>query len=188
MTEVALSKEVVEAVQQAVDARIHALAPRVGIGYDIHRFSQDRALVLCGVEVPSAVGGLLGHSDADAATHAIIDAVLGAAALGDIGHFFPDSDARWKNVSSLHLLKTCRLRVETEGYRVSSVDVTIITEKPVLAPHVPKMRETLGGALELPPSAVSVKATTNEKLGAVGSLEGLAAIACAVLVRTGVTP
>lgn len=159
-----------------------AMAPRVGVGYDIHRFSEGRALVLGGVDVPSDVG-LAGHSDADAATHAIIDAMLGAACLGDIGHFFPDTDPQWKGVSSLKLLDACRERVEREGWRTSSVDVTIIAEKPKLAPHIPRMRETLAGVLRLSPGAVSLKATTHEGLGTLGRREGLAAIACAMLVR-----
>lgn len=185
MTETALPQEVAEAVQRLVDARIGAFSPRVGIGYDVHRFAEDRALVLGGVEVPSDVGGLLGHSDADAATHAIIDAMLGAAALGDIGHFFPDTDERWRGVSSLRLLEECRARVEAAGYRVTSVDVTIVAERPKLAPHIPRMREALSRVLRLPIDAVSLKATTHERLGALGRREGLAAIACATLMPGG---
>jgi 2-C-methyl-D-erythritol 2,4-cyclodiphosphate synthase len=183
MSESALSPELLEAVNRAVDARVAALAPRVGIGYDIHRFVSGRPLILGGVEV-AADQGLEGHSDADAATHAVIDAILGAACLGDIGHFFPDTDPRWKGADSQRLLAGCRERIEAEGWRVSSVDVTVIAEKPRLAPHVPAMRQALARTLGLSVDAVSLKATTHEKLGALGRREGLAAIACALLMRS----
>lgn len=179
MTETALSQEVLEAIDRAVEARIRDLTPRVGIGYDIHRFSEGRPLILGGMDVPSDLG-LIGHSDADAATHAIIDAMLGAACLGDIGHMFPDSDPQWKGASSLDLLRAVQTRVREAGFDVSSVDVTIIAEKPRLAPHVPIMRGNLERILNAP---VSVKATTHEKLGTLGRREGLAAVACALLIR-----
>jgi 2-C-methyl-D-erythritol 2,4-cyclodiphosphate synthase len=160
MSDTALSEEMLAAIDRAVEARLQALMPRVGIGYDIHRFSDGRALVLGGVDVPSDQG-LLGHSDADAATHAIIDALLGAACLGDIGHLFPDSDAQWKGADSLVLLRAVKARLTEAGFRVGSVDVTIIAEHPKMAPHVPAMRKNLEAILDAP---VSVKATTHEKL------------------------
>jgi 2-C-methyl-D-erythritol 2,4-cyclodiphosphate synthase len=169
------------AVRAAVRETLVSSAPRVGIGYDVHRFVDGRRLVLGGVEVPHDQG-LLGHSDADAPTHAIMDAMLGAAALGDIGQMFPDSDPAHKDANSLDLLKACRERIEDEGYVVASVDVIIIAEKPRLAPHVPDMKQTLGRALGLTPNRVSIKATTHEGLGSFGRGEGIAAMATATLV------
>lgn len=180
-----LSPELLQAVNRAVDARMAAMTPRVGVGYDIHRFIEGRPLILGGVEIASDVGGLEGHSDADAATHAIIDALLGAAAMGDIGHFFPDTDPRWKGANSLHLLAGCLDHLERDGWRVVNVDVTIIAERPKLAPHIQGMRETLAHTLKIPAERVSIKATTHEKLGALGRREGLAALACAAIVRHG---
>lgn len=182
MRETELSPELLAAVERAVDARMAAWAPRVGMGYDIHRFVPGRPLILGGIEIPSEQG-LDGHSDADAATHAVIDAMLGAACLGDIGHFFPDTDPQWKGADSLRLLAACRGRVEDEGWRLSSVDVTVIAERPKLAPHIGAMRARLAEVLGVAVGAVSIKATTHEKLGTLGRREGLAAIACALLVR-----
>lgn len=183
MSESTLTPELLAAVNRAVDARLSALTPRIGLGYDIHRFVANRPLILGGVEIPSDVGGLDGHSDADAATHAVIDALLGAAALGDIGHFFPDTDPQWKGADSLHLLAHCVDRLARDGWRTTNVDVTIIAERPKLAPHVAAMRETLARVLGIPPDRVGVKATTHEKLGTLGRREGLAAIACAAIIR-----
>ena len=180
-----LSPELLEAVNRAVDARLAAMTPRVGIGYDIHRFIEGRPLILGGTEIPSDVGGLEGHSDADAATHAVIDALLGAAALGDIGHFFPDTDPQWKGANSLHLLAAVINRIERDGWRVTNVDVTIIAERPKIAPHIATMRETLAHVIHIPADRIGIKATTHEKLGALGRKEGLAALACAALTRHG---
>lgn len=161
-----------------------ANAPRVGIGYDVHRFQEGRKLVLGGIEIPNEVG-LLGHSDADAAAHAVIDAMLGAAGLGDIGQMFPDTDAAYKGIDSMELLRRTRERIEDEGYVVSSIDVTIVAERPKLAPHTVAMKERLAEVLGLVPSRVGLKATTNERLGSLGRAEGVAAIAAATLVPLG---
>jgi 2-C-methyl-D-erythritol 2,4-cyclodiphosphate synthase len=158
------------------------LVPRSGIGYDVHPFAEGRKLVLGGVDIP-APAGLQGHSDADAATHAIVDALLGAAALGDIGHFFPDSDARYKGMSSLEMLRIVRERLASEGYSVVSVDATIIAERPRLAPFVAEMRANLAHTLAIDLNRVSLKATTHEKMGCLGRGEGLAALAIASIVR-----
>lgn len=171
------------AVQSALREALVSSAPRTGIGYDVHRFAPGRKLILGGIEIP-AEQGLLGHSDADSATHAIIDAMLGAAALGDIGQMFPDSDPALEGISSLKMLRQTRERIEEQGYVVSSVDVVIVAEKPRLAPHVAAMKAALGRVLGLIPSRVSVKATTHEGLGSFGRGEGIAAMACATLVPT----
>ena len=153
---------------------------RIGIGYDSHRFADKRRLILGGVHVPHPQG-LAGHSDADAVTHALIDAILGAAALGDIGHMFPPTDARWRDADSLHLLKTAHLAVVEAGFNFASADITIIAERPPLAPHLDSMREKLSTALVSGFSTVSVKAKTNEGMGWIGRGEGIAVIAVAVL-------
>jgi len=154
---------------------------RVGIGYDVHRLVPGRRLVLAGVEIESELG-LDGHSDADVALHALCDALLGAAALGDIGHHFPSGDARWKDADSLDLLQ--RVRELLADYAIGNVDITIVAERPRLAPHVDLMRTRIGDALGLAVSSVSVKATTNERIGFVGRGEGIAALAVATIVRT----
>ena len=156
--------------------------PRVGMGYDVHRLVEGRKLVLMGVEVPWEKG-LLGHSDADVALHALMDAMLGALALGDIGHLFPDSDDRYLGISSLKLLEAVRDRVAEKGYRVGSADVTIICQRPKLAPYIRAMRETTARALEIPVDCVSVKATTTEGLGFEGEGAGIAAQAVTMLVK-----
>ena len=156
--------------------------PRVGMGYDVHRLVEGRKLVLMGVEV-SWEKGLLGHSDADVALHALMDAMLGALALGDIGHLFPDSDDRYLGISSLKLLEAVRDRVAEKGYRVGSADVTIICQRPKLAPYIRAMRETTARALEIPVDCVSVKATTTEGLGFEGEGAGIAAQAVTMLVK-----
>lgn len=171
-----------EAVQDAVARALASWRPRVGIGYDVHRFAEGRALILGGVDIP-AERGLLGHSDADAVTHAIIDAILGAAALGDIGHFFPDTDPAWKGACSQDLLRTSLRHVTALGYHVVSVDVAVIAEKPKLAPHIRAMRETLAATMAIEADRVSIKATTHEKMGCLGRGEGLAALACATLMQ-----
>ena len=153
---------------------------RIGIGYDSHRFATGRPLILGGQRIPHAVG-LDGHSDADAVAHAVTDAILGAAAAGDIGALFPDADPRWKNADSMELLRQARAVVEGRGYRVSQADITVITEAPKLAPHVPAMTEALAAALGVARGDVGVKAKTNEGMGFIGRGEGLAVIAVATL-------
>ncbi len=155
---------------------------RVGQGYDIHRFAADRPLVLGGVKIRET-DGLLGHSDADVLIHAVMDALLGAAGLPDIGHWFPDTDARFAGVSSLALLERVRETIEKAGYSVGNLDVTVLAEAPKLAPHKEKMKENLANALQISPRQISVKATTNETLGAIGRREGIAAMAVALLFQ-----
>ena len=162
-------------------ARLRLEPPRVGFGLDAHRLVEGRALILCGVRIPYEKG-LLGHSDADAAAHALTDALLGAAALGDIGQHFPDTDDRYKDADSLVLLREAVRRIADAGYVPSNVDVTITAQRPKLAPYIPAMRENLAAALGLDVSAVSVKATTTERMGYEGRGEGISASAAAVLV------
>jgi 2-C-methyl-D-erythritol 2,4-cyclodiphosphate synthase len=149
-----------------------------GIGWDSHRLGGGRPLVLGGVEIPGAARGLIGWSDADVLTHAVIDAVLGAAGLGDIGHHFPDTDGRWQNAESLDLLRQVRGMLPTP---VAHVDATVMCEAPRLAPHRDEMRVRLAEALGLEPAAVNVKFTTGEGMGYVGRGEGIAALAIATL-------
>ena len=155
---------------------------RIGIGYDSHRFAAGRKLVLGGVEIPFELG-LQGHSDADAVAHAITDAMLGAAALGDIGAHFPPSDAEWKDADSLDLLKRASVLLEERGYQVVNVDVTVICEQPKIGPHVVAMRERLAASLGIGSKHVSVKGKTNEGMGWIGRGEGIATIAT-VLIAT----
>ena len=153
---------------------------RIGQGYDVHRLVEGRKLILGGVELPFEKG-LDGHSDADVLTHAIMDALLGAAALGDIGKLFPDTDDAFLGANSLDLLRIVGLRVEDAGYRISNIDATVIAQRPKLAGSIDKMRENLAGALGLDVSQVSVKATTEEHLGFTGSGEGISAQAVCLL-------
>ena len=153
---------------------------RTGQGYDSHRFALERTLVLCGVKIPFELG-LAGHSDADAPVHALIDALLGALALGDIGHFFPDNDPRWKGADSLNLLKLTLENPAFAAWQVGNVDLTVIAQKPKLAPHIEAMRKNLAEALAVPLDQVSVKAKTNEGMGFTGRLEGLEAQAVILL-------
>ena len=153
----------------------------IGTGYDIHRLVEGRKLILGGVSIPFEKG-LLGHSDADVLTHAICDALLGAAALGDIGVHFPDSDRRWAGASSLEFLKHVVERVSQKGYRVANVDATVITERPKLMPHVQGMRESLAPVLQIDVDQINIKAKTNEGLESVGRGEAMAAQAVALLV------
>jgi 2-C-methyl-D-erythritol 2,4-cyclodiphosphate synthase len=155
---------------------------RTGIGVDSHRFEPGRRLVLGGVEVPHGAG-LSGHSDADVLTHAIIDALLGAAGLGDIGQHFPDTDERFKDADSLELLRTVCTFLADNGFRIHNVDATVMAERPKLAPYRDSMRETLAGVMALGLGAVNVKATTGERMGFVGREEGIAALAVATLSR-----
>jgi 2-C-methyl-D-erythritol 2,4-cyclodiphosphate synthase len=156
----------------------------VGIGYDSHRLLAGRPLVIGGVEIP-ADRGLDGHSDADVLAHAVIDALLGAAALGDIGEHFPPSDERWRDADSIDLLETVVAMIIDAGLRIVNVDSTVIMEQPKLAPHRQAIRERLAHALGLPLERVSVKASTGEGIGFVGRGEGVAALATASLERTG---
>ncbi len=157
---------------------------RIGTGYDIHPLVEGRSLILGGVEIPYEKG-LLGHSDSDALTHAVCDALLGAAALGDIGRHFPDSDAKWKGASSLDLLKRVVELIAKRGYRVSNIDAVIIAERPRLAPFIEEMRIRLAGVLEIDMEKVSVKAKTNEGLDSIGRGEAMAAHAVALIVKEG---
>jgi 2-C-methyl-D-erythritol 2,4-cyclodiphosphate synthase len=155
---------------------------RVGIGYDSHRFAGARTLVLGGVTFPGEPG-LEGHSDADVLTHAVIDAVIGAAGLGDIGRHFPDDDARFADADSIALLSQAVSTAAEAGWKVANVDATVICERPRLAPHVAQMAERLGDALGVDQERVNVKATTNEGMGFIGRGEGMAACAVALLER-----
>jgi len=153
---------------------------RVGLGYDVHPLVTGRRLVLGGVEIPGTVG-LAGHSDADVLAHAIGDAVLGAAGLGDLGTHFPPEDERWRNVSSLELLRHIRRLVQEAGWRIAYVDATLIAEYPRIAPFRERMRERIAEALAITTTQVNLKATTNERLGFIGRGEGIAALAVATL-------
>lgn len=150
---------------------------RTGIGYDVHRTDPARRLVLGGVEIEDAPFGLAGHSDADVVLHAVADACLGAAALGDVGRHFPDTDPVWEGVDSAVLLERVVALLVESGWRVVNADVTVIAEAPKIAPHVPFMRARLAEILNCPPGAASIKATTNEGLGPLGRGEGIAALA-----------
>ncbi|MGE5636642.1 MAG: 2-C-methyl-D-erythritol 2,4-cyclodiphosphate synthase [Nocardioidaceae bacterium] len=164
------------------------MSARVGIGYDSHRFAEGRPLVLGGVEVPGAERGLAGWSDADALTHAVIDALLGAAGLGDIGARYPDTDERWRGSDSIALLADTAAAVAGAGLAVVNVDATLVCEAPRLGPHRDAMRARLAAALAAPPERVGVKFTTNEGMGFVGRGEGVAAIAVAALEPAGIAP
>jgi 2-C-methyl-D-erythritol 2,4-cyclodiphosphate synthase len=160
------------------------MSPRIGFGFDIHRLVPGRPLLLCGVRFDHPLG-LLGHSDADAPTHALMDALLGAAALGDIGHLFPDTDPEWEGADSLRLLEAVVALLRRRGWRVVNADVTILAEAPKIAPRAQEMRERLAAPLGVPVDAVSVKATTMEKLGPVGAREAIAAQAVALIESAG---
>ena len=153
---------------------------RIGHGYDVHRLTEGRKLILGGVEVPHTLG-LLGHSDADVLTHAVMDALLGAVALGDIGRHFPDTDPAYAGADSLKLLDHVVELLEEKGYQVGNVDATILAQKPKLAPYIEKMRDNLAARMKVEPDQVNVKATTEEKLGFTGAEEGIAAHAVALL-------
>ena len=155
---------------------------RVGHGYDVHRLVEGRALILGGVTVPFD-RGLLGHSDADVLTHAVMDALLGAAALGDIGKLFPDSDAAYAGADSIALLERVTALLREHGWQVGNMDATVVAQAPRLAPYIPEMRRRLAEAMGLDVDCVSVKATTEERLGFTGSGEGMAAHAVALIER-----
>lgn len=158
------------------------MSVRIGQGYDVHRLTEGRALVLGGVTIPYEKG-LLGHSDADVLLHALMDALLGAAALGDIGHLFPDSDDRYRGADSRALLREVAEILRRNGFSVGNVDATLVAQQPKIAPFIPRMRENIAADLGLPVGAVSVKATTEEGLGFTGSGEGMAAQAVALLCK-----
>lgn len=153
---------------------------RIGHGYDVHRLVEGRRLVLGGVEIGYHLG-LLGHSDADVLTHAVMDALLGAAGLWDIGHAFPDTDPAYKGISSLVLLERVMVMLDEKGFRVGNVDATILAQRPKLAPHIPAMRENLARIMGVDTGCVNVKATTEEGLGFTGREEGVAVHAVALL-------
>lgn len=154
---------------------------RSGIGFDTHRLVEDRKLILGGIEIPHS-HGLLGHSDADVLTHAIMDALLGAIAAGDIGQHFPDTDDKWKGADSVKLLEAVTALLFEKGWRINNVDATVLAERPKLMPHLPAMREKLARAMQVSTDAVSLKATTVEGLGAIGRREGISAMAVATVV------
>lgn len=153
---------------------------RVGMGYDVHRLVKERDLILGGVKIDYEFG-LLGHSDADVLLHAIMDAILGAAALGDIGKHFPDTDDAYKGASSMRLLEEVSNRINKEGYRVVNIDATIIAQKPKMRPHIDLMRENIAKALQIDVKQINVKATTEEGLGFTGSGEGISSQAICLL-------
>ncbi len=155
---------------------------RTGLGIDTHAFARGRPLILGGVDIPHEVG-LAGHSDADVLTHAVIDALLGAAALGDIGQHFPDTDERFQDADSLELLRTVVVFLGERGFAIGNVDATVVLERPKVAPYRDAIRDALAGALGLPAGAVNVKATTGEGMGFVGRGEGVAALAVATVER-----
>jgi 2-C-methyl-D-erythritol 2,4-cyclodiphosphate synthase len=159
------------------------MSARSGIGYDTHPFADERRLVLGGVEIPDAERGLAGHSDADVLAHAAIDALLGAAGLGDIGQHYPDRDARWKDADSIDLLREVAGFLEEHGWTVRHVDATVICEAPKLGPYRDNMRDRLSEAVGLPPLEVNVKFTTSDGMGFVGRGEGIAALAIATVER-----
>ena len=155
---------------------------RIGHGYDVHRLVEGRRLILGGVDIPHHVG-LLGHSDADVLTHAVMDALLGAAAMGDIGKLFPDNDPTYKGADSLVLAAEVARRIRAAGYEIGNVDATVLAQRPKLAPHILQMRQNLAKALDIPVENVSVKATTEEGLGFTGTEQGIAAHAVCLLER-----
>ena len=155
---------------------------RIGNGYDIHRLVPDRPLILGGVNIPHDLG-LLGHSDADALTHAIMDAMLGALSVGDIGHYFPPSDPKWSGANSLSLLQKVDQLIKARGWHVGNIDSVIVAEQPKMKPHLPAMQEKIASTLQINLNQVGIKATTNEKLGPVGRQEGIAVYAAVLLFR-----
>lgn len=154
---------------------------RIGNGYDIHKLGKGRPLIIGGVDIPHELG-LVGHSDADVLTHAIMDAMLGALSLGDIGHYFPPTDQKWAGADSLVLLSQVNQLIQSHGWRIGNIDSVVVAERPKLKPHIKTMRDRLSVVLELEPDQIGIKATTNEKLGPVGREEGIAAYAVALLV------
>lgn len=158
------------------------MKPKIGFGYDVHQLAEGRRLIICGVDIPYEKG-LLGHSDADVAIHSLIDALLGAASLGDIGTLYPDNDRQFKDIDSRKLLRDTVKRIKKEGYDIGNVDISIVAQEPKLKSHIPHMRSNLCEDLECDESDVSIKATTTEKLGFTGRKEGIAAYAVALLIK-----
>lgn len=156
---------------------------RIGNGYDIHRLTEGRPLILGGVKIPHHLG-LAGHSDADVLTHAIMDAMLGALSLGDIGHYFSPSDPQWKGADSIVLLQQVDHLIQSQGWNIGNIDVTVIAERPKLKPHLKEIRHKLAQTLNIDLSLISIKATTNETLDAVGKEEGIAVYAVILLKRS----
>lgn len=156
---------------------------RIGQGYDVHKLCEGRDLFLCGVKIPHTLG-LLGHSDADVALHALSDALLGAAAMGDIGKHFPDTDDRYKGISSVILLKEVMNKIREKGYEVENADVTIIAQKPKILPYIAEMRRVTAEAMGIDEDRLNIKATTTEKLGFEGREEGISAMAVVIIVRS----
>lgn len=155
---------------------------RIGTGFDVHKLVENRKLIICGVEIPYKLG-LLGHSDADVALHALMDAMLGALALGDIGAHFPDSDGRFKDISSIVLLKETAKLIDQKNYRLANADITIIAQHPKFRPYIEEMRQNIANALDVSTEQISVKATTTEELGFTGRGEGIAAEAVVLLQK-----
>lgn len=158
------------------------MKPRIGFGYDVHQLAEDRRLIVCGVEIPFEKG-LLGHSDADVAIHALIDALLGAAALGDIGTLYPDTAQEFKGIDSRILLRDTVKRLKEEGFIIGNVDVTIVAQAPKMKPHIDLMKINISSDLNCDIKDVSIKATTTEKLGFTGRKEGIAAYATALVFK-----
>ncbi len=156
---------------------------RIGHGFDVHRFAEGRRCIIGGVEIPCKIGGLLGHSDADVLSHAIADSILGAAALPDIGFYFPPSDDSCKDIDSQEIVKRAVAEVGKLGYKIGNVDATIIAETPKILPHVSKMKEVLARSLGVDASRVGIKATTNEKMGWEGRKEGIGAHCVCLIVK-----
>ena len=155
---------------------------RIGHGYDVHRLTEGRPLILGGVEIPYEKG-LLGHSDADVLLHAVMDALLGAAALGDIGHLFPDNDDAYLNISSMVLLEQTARCLRSAGYAPGNIDATVVAQRPKIAPYIPQMRENIARVLQIPMDQVNVKGTTEEKLGFTGDGSGIAAHAVCLIEK-----
>ena len=154
---------------------------RIGHGYDVHKLAEKRRLILCGVNIPYELG-LYGHSDADVAVHAVIDAILGAAAMGDIGRLFPDTDDAYLDADSMDLLRIVSEKISLKGFKVSNIDITIIAQNPKLAPYIPQMRKNIASALNIDIDSVSVKATTEEGLGFTGNGCAISAHAVTLLI------
>ena len=155
---------------------------RIGNGYDLHQLVEGRPLILGGIQLEHSLG-LLGHSDADVLTHAIMDAMLGALSLGDIGHYFPPSDPKWAGADSLELLKQVHQLITDQGWEICNIDSVVVAERPKLKPHIHAMRDRIAGVLSLDPSQVGIKATTNEKLGPVGEEKAIISYAVTLLSK-----
>jgi len=155
---------------------------RIGNGYDIHQLAAGRPLILGGIEIPHSLG-LLGHSDADVLIHAVMDALLGALGMGDIGHYFPPNDPKWKGADSTILMKQVGEIISSQGWKVGNIDSTVVAEQPKLKPHLKSMRQAIAQTLDIEIEQISIKATTNEQLGPVGREEGICAYAVVLLVK-----